>query len=1561
MVNLKKILPNLRHNARERKRLCRFVINFSLILSLLLQNYLFLVNPAFAASSPWSQTDWSGGSGQTIWSDNTKFSSSSNVTTSTAGQATLDNTLTITEKLSNTDFESNLTGWDYLAAAYDLQDQFTTNRATGAVNGTSAEPTGGTRTVTDTESKLSIASGALTFVGGKTSPAYGDPRIVYPSIQRAAGKTFLADVDYSVSNKDSYVGLSTSATPGNPANANVEVDINPQSNGTLYSYLASSTTFANLGSYTATSYKIATVLRSSGAFYFMKGGAFTNWTLMYIQSQGNTAALYPAIVNRNSVFTADNIRIPTATWLPTPLASDGFSGATTDGMGHAEANGGSGLAWTNTIGTWQSSSNVASATALSGGIAARTLDAGNADVLIDVAPARSAGNAGIVFRYQDSSNYLIAYHDGTNVHLDTVIAGVTASKINAAKAYSAGAVMRIIAEGSSISLYYNDAKIGLTQTISNFSTKTIHGLYTTDTGNTFDNFVVWPRSGYDVGVNDTGLTPTRDTGTYYQGAASAKLITGGNAANFTQSVNVENTLDYILTAYAYTDGSAVTTNDLDLYYDTAELTTTFTPVGGNWYKLTGTITGVASSKAYGVRVHAGKTVYVDNASLIAYASSGTLTSSMFDTDQLNTWGTFIWSANTPTNTTLKFQIRTAGTQSGLSSATWYGPTGTADYYTTSGTTINSVHSKHRWIQYKAFLSATEASATPTLLEVSISYSASATTQPILVLTDNDSSNVYHAYITEILDTEGILGYETLDISYNPGLTFLSNFDIVILTDTSSLSSDLVTALSSYVSDGGNLIGLSPDTQLASVFGLTSSGVGVTTSEQYLKIDTTTTIGNGVTSASMQFHGDADDYSLNGASSIALIYSDADTPTTKPAVSLYQYESGSSVAFTYDLAKSSVLFHQGKYENRSSGDNPDPDGDGIYTQRDLFYNYLDDTKANIPQADEQQDLLVNAINYLANLKKPLPRLWYYPSKAMSVTWITGDGDNATTANIQAYADKTKEYGGYYTYFQWTGDAFDDTLDNSLLADGHSTANHPNLGCGVPTLSYAQTQLSSQIQAFITAYGHQPLTDREHCLNWVGWTEHAQYLSANGIRINSNATSSIGNFGDKAYPNGSGLPMKLMDESGNIIDLYEQSTTFYEKNDSTIVDESFDDYHSVLTYSFHPVYAATRLSWVETAASYSQSKGIPMVSGDAWANFVDARRDMQFQNIQSAGNSYLTFDITQGTRAINNATIMIPANYGSLSAKSIKEEGITKSFTTSTIDGVSYALLDVSLTASQTKSYVISYDETPPTISSVVSNSINPGATITWTTNESSSSKVDYGLTNSYGSSTTEADTSTRVTSHSVTLSGLFSCTTYHYRVRSKDAATNEVVGTDNTFITSGCPSPPACSDVSPGGKALWLYRARPQDSSSILLYFTGADNPVDRYALEYGTKSGSYQYGAANIGGKEIRTYLVKSLSPNTTYYFRVRAGNGCATGPWSNEMSARTKFPWQITSTKLVSEELIPVSARETFAPREEKKEIPFINNNVSQKPTAGIFTKARQFFNKLARNIFNLVHPNRL
>jgi len=106
-----------------------------------------------------------------------------------------------------------------------------------------------------------------------------------------------------------------------------------------------------------------------------------------------------------------------------------------------------------------------------------------------------------------------------------------------------------------------------------------------------------------------------------------------------------------------------------------------------------------------------------------YYASGDLTSSAFDagSDLEWDWQNIYFTISEPSGTDIKFQIRSAATEGGLSAATWYGPAGTGDYYTISGTAINSVHDGDRWIQYKAYFSG-PGDYTPTLSDVSITYS-----------------------------------------------------------------------------------------------------------------------------------------------------------------------------------------------------------------------------------------------------------------------------------------------------------------------------------------------------------------------------------------------------------------------------------------------------------------------------------------------------------------------------------------------------------------------------------------------------------------------------------------------------------------------------------------------------------------------------------------------------------------------------------------------------------------------------------------------------------------------
>ena len=78
--------------------------------------------------------------------------------------------------------------------------------------------------------------------------------------------------------------------------------------------------------------------------------------------------------------------------------------------------------------------------------------------------------------------------------------------------------------------------------------------------------------------------------------------------------------------------------------------------------------------------------------------------------------------------------------------------------------------------------------------------------------------------------------------------------------------------------------------------------------------------------------------------------------------------------------------------------------------------------------------------------------------------------------------------------------------------------------------------------------------------------------------------------------------------------------------------------------------------------------------------------------------------------------------------------------------------------------------------------NTGASITWTSSKASSSQVDYGLTATYGTSTTLDPTA--VTSHSVLLTGLAPTTLYHFRVNSRDLCGNLATSGDFTFTTGG---------------------------------------------------------------------------------------------------------------------------------------------------------------------------------
>lgn len=109
-----------------------------------------------------------------------------------------------------------------------------------------------------------------------------------------------------------------------------------------------------------------------------------------------------------------------------------------------------------------------------------------------------------------------------------------------------------------------------------------------------------------------------------------------------------------------------------------------------------------------------------------------------------------------------------------------------------------------------------------------------------------------------------------------------------------------------------------------------------------------------------------------------------------------------------------------------------------------------------------------------------------------------------------------------------------------------------------------------------------------------------------------------------------------------------------------------------------------------------------------------------------------------------------------------------------------------TTSGSVAFSVAADTTAPIISEVsVAELASTTALIQWTTNEQASSRIEFGPSSDYGTTTATYNTSPRVTSHSVLVEGLSPCITYNYRIHSADAASNTATTSAASFTTKGC--------------------------------------------------------------------------------------------------------------------------------------------------------------------------------
>lgn len=103
--------------------------------------------------------------------------------------------------------------------------------------------------------------------------------------------------------------------------------------------------------------------------------------------------------------------------------------------------------------------------------------------------------------------------------------------------------------------------------------------------------------------------------------------------------------------------------------------------------------------------------------------------------------------------------------------------------------------------------------------------------------------------------------------------------------------------------------------------------------------------------------------------------------------------------------------------------------------------------------------------------------------------------------------------------------------------------------------------------------------------------------------------------------------------------------------------------------------------------------------------------------------------------------------------------------------------------------------------------------------------------------------------------------------------------------------PVCS-ASPPENAPNLFQINTTQTEATL-YFTPIKNNISYYFIAYGFTPGDLRFGTSfEFGSYDgVIDHTVSMLTPGTKYYFQVRGGNGCATGPWSGSVPATAVGP----------------------------------------------------------------------
>ena len=365
--------------------------------------------------------------------------------------------------------------------------------------------------------------------------------------------------------------------------------------------------------------------------------------------------------------------------------------------------------------------------------------------------------------------------------------------------------------------------------------------------------------------------------------------------------------------------------------------------------------------------------------------------------------------------------------------------------------------------------------------------------------------------------------------------------------------------------------------------------------------------------------------------------------------------------------------------------------------DVQPDWIDTSKMAIPQADEQQRLLVNLLTLMESDRMPVPRFWYLPRGEKAVVLLSGDDHSPGYApgGTESHFNRFKELSPQgcdvadwecvrATSYLFADNPLTNALAGDFVSEGFEVALHALFG-SCPSTPISEAQLAAgfdaQLFGFQSSYTSlpAPATSRTHCVFWPDWASTAKVEAARGIRLDGNyytfPESWLG--ATPGFMTGGGFPMRFADLDGTLIDVYQQhthltdeSTSDFEVSTAALLDKALGPlgYYGAFGMNIHTDNPGPSPAY-EAVVEAAQARDVPLISYRQMLDWVDGRSSSTIRGL-SWDEGTFSFTTVVGAGA-NGLRTMLPTEGPSGTLSGLACGGSAMPYTLQTIKGIEYA--------------------------------------------------------------------------------------------------------------------------------------------------------------------------------------------------------------------------------------------------------------------------------------------------